>query len=135
MVVDGSDIDYKDRLVSKLVFQFHGVEYTDTFSPVAKMDSIRLILDIAESRWWEVHHMDVKSDFIHGEIHEKIYMKHPECFIHYTSLFWRLNKSLYGLKQSPRAWYAKMDNFLFSLGYGRCKSDPNVYLQHVGELL
>ena len=72
--------------------------------------------------------MDVKSDFLNGELHEEIYMHNPEGFICYPSLVCRLNKSVYGLKQSPRAWYAKMDNFLLSLGFERCKYDPNVCL-------
>ena len=59
--------------------------------------------------------MDVKSAFLHSEIQEDIYMKKPEGFQEYSSLVCRLNKSLYGLKQSPRAWYAKMDNFMLSL--------------------
>ena len=79
--------------------------------------------------------MDVKSAFIHDEIHEEIYMQHIEGLIHFPSLVCRLNKSLYGLKQVLGAWYAKMDNFLLSLGFERCKSDPNVYLKHVGDLL
>ena len=63
--------------------------------------------------------MDVKSDFIHGEIHEDIYMHYHEVFINYPSLVCRLKKSLYGLKQAPRAWYAKMDKFLLSQGFER----------------
>ena len=75
VIVDGLDINYKARLVSKYFSHFQGVEYTDTFSPVAKMDSIRLVLVITTSKCCEVHHMDVKSEFIHGEIQEEIYMK------------------------------------------------------------
>ena len=75
--------------------------------------------------------MDVKSDFIHGDIHEEIYFQQHEGFIHDPSLACRLKKSLYGIKQFPRAWYAKMNNFLLSLGFERCKYDPNVYLQHL----
>ena len=63
--------------------------------------------------------MDVKSDFIHGEIHEDIYIYNLKCFIHDPSLFFRLKKSLYGLKQAPRDWYSKMDNFLLSQGFER----------------
>ena len=62
------DIKYKAILVSKFFSQFQGVEYTDTFAPVAKMDSIRLVLAIATSKCWEVHHMDVKSELLHGYI-------------------------------------------------------------------
>ena len=119
MDVDGSYINYKDSLVSKGFSQVQGVDYTKTFSPVSKMDSIRLDLAIATSKRWEVHHMDVKSDFIHGDLHEDIYMQHIEGFIHDTLLVFRLNNSLYGLKQALRAWYAKMDNFLLSLGFER----------------
>ena len=72
--------------------------------------------------------MDVKSDFLQGDLHEYIYMQQNKCFIHDPSLVCRLKKSLDGLKPSPRSWYAKMDNFLLSLGFEICKYDPNVYL-------
>ena len=75
MVFYGSDIKYNSRLVSKGLSQSQGVDYTETFASVAKMDSIRLVLAIAASKRWEVHHMDVKSAFIHGEIQEDIYMQ------------------------------------------------------------
>ena len=119
-------------MFSKKLSQVHGVDYTNTFAPVENMDSIRLVLAIAASKRWEVHHMNVKSDFIHGEIHEEIYMQYPSSFtIHDPSLVCRLNKCLYGLKQAPRAWYAKMDNFLLSQGFERWKYDPNVYLKNL----
>ena len=73
--------------------------------------------------------MDVKSDFIHGDLQEEIYMKKLEGYTSYPSLICKLHKSLYGLKQAPRCWYAKMDAFLLSQNFQRCKSDPNVYLQ------
>ena len=107
------------------------MDYTNTFAPVEKMDSMRLVLANNASKRWEVHHTDVKSDFIHGDIHEEIYMQKPEVFIHDPSLFFRLKKPLYGLKKAPMAWYAKMDNFLLSLGFERCKYDPNVYLHNI----
>ena len=72
--------------------------------------------------------MGVKSVFIHGDLHEEIYINHLEGLIFDHSLVCRLKNSLYGLKQATRAWYAKMDNFLLSLGFERCKSDPNIYL-------
>ena len=70
VIDDGYDINYKDKFVSKLFSQFQTVDHTETFAPVAKMDSIRLGLAIAASKRWEVHHMDFKSEFIHGEIQE-----------------------------------------------------------------
>ena len=72
--------------------------------------------------------MDVKSDFIHGDIHEDIYMNQPDGYISYPTLVCKLQKSLYGLKHAPGSWYAKMDAFLLSQKFQRCKSDPNVYL-------
>ena len=73
--------------------------------------------------------MDVKSDFFHGDIHEYIYMHQTEGLQEYNSFVYSLKKSLFGLKQALRAWYAKMENFLLSLGFIRCKYDPNVYLK------
>ena len=67
---NGSTCKYKARLVGKGFSQVQGVDYHETFAPVTKMDSIRLVLEISASKHWEVHHMDVKSAFIHGDIHE-----------------------------------------------------------------
>eukprot|EP00253_Pinus_taeda_P031783 PITA_31783 len=80
--------------------------------------------------------MDVKSAFLHGDLHEEIYMEQPIGFIHTdSSLVCRLKKSLYGLKQAPRAWYAKMDSFLLESGFSRCYSDNTVYTKKVGNSL
>eukprot|EP00253_Pinus_taeda_P021847 PITA_21847 len=80
--------------------------------------------------------MDVKSAFLHGDLHEEIYMEQPIGFIQTdSSLVCRLKKSLYGLKQAPRAWYAKMDSFLLESGFSRCYSDNTVYTKKVGNSL
>ena len=73
------------------------------------MDSIALALAIVASGQWEVHHMDVKCAFLNGDMNEDIYKQKNKVFVYNTSLFCRLNKSLYGIKQAPRAWYAKID--------------------------
>ena len=99
--------------------QVQGLDYNETFASVARMGSIRLVLAITASKRWEVHHMDVKSAFLHGDLEEKIYMKQPEGFLDDPSLVYRLRKSLYGLKQAPRAWYSKMDTFLISQKFER----------------
>eukprot|EP00253_Pinus_taeda_P023445 PITA_23445 len=125
---DGQITRRKARLVAKGFQQVHGIDYDETFAPVAKMDSIRLTLAIAAAQRWEVHQMDVENAFLHGDLSEEIYMEQPHCFIQDSSLVCRLKKSLYGLKQAPRAWYAKMDSFLLSQNFERCKSDPNVYM-------
>ena len=127
--VDGTKTKYKAQLVAKGYSQFQGLDYNETFAPVARMDSIRLVLAVAASKRWEVHHMDVKSAFLHGDLKEYIYMKQPEGYIEDPSLVCKLRKSLYGLKQDPRSWYSKMDAFLMSQKFGRCKSNCNVYMQ------
>jgi hypothetical protein len=100
------------------------------------MNSICLVLALAASHKWEVHQMDVKSTFLHGDLKEEIYMEQPPSYVQNdSSLVCRLKKSLYGLKQAPRAWYAKMDSFLIATGFSRCHSYPNVYTKKVGSHL
>ena len=86
-----------------------GIDYNETFAPVAKMNSICLVLSLVALHNWEVHQMDVKSTFLHGDLQEEIYMEQPPGYVqNNSSLVCHLKKSLYGLKQDPRAWYAKM---------------------------
>eukprot|EP00253_Pinus_taeda_P024075 PITA_24075 len=100
------------------------------------MNSVRLVLSLAASFKWEVHQMDVKFAFLHGDLHEEIYMEQPIGFIQTdSSLVCRLKKSLYGLKQSPRAWYAKMDSFLLESDFSMCHSDNTLYTKKVGKSL
>eukprot|EP00253_Pinus_taeda_P033844 PITA_33844 len=132
----GKLINIKLILLLRAFSQVEGIDYTETFSPVAKMNSIRLVLSLAASLKWEVNQMDVKSAFLHGDLHEEIYMEQPIGFIQTdSSLVCRIKKSLYGLKQAPRAWYAKMDNFLLESGFSRCYSDNTVYTKKVGNSL
>eukprot|EP00253_Pinus_taeda_P031101 PITA_31101 len=98
------------------------------------MNSIHLVLSLDASFKWEVHLMDVKSAFFHGDMHEEIYMEQPTSFIQIDSnLAHWLKKPLYGLKQAPRAWYAKMDSFLLETGFSRCHPDNTVYTKKVGK--
>lgn len=106
----------------------HGIDYDETFSLVENMDSICLALAIATAQGWKVHQMDVKNSFLHGDLSKEIYKEQPHGFIQDSSLVCRLKKSFYGLKQASRAWYAKMDSFLLSQKFERCKYDPNVYM-------
>ena len=99
------------------------------------MDSICLALGILETKGWEVHKMDVKNAFLHGDLSEEIYMEQPQGFIQDSSLVYRLKKSLYGLKQASRAWYAKMNSYLLSQNFVCCKSDPNVYMLRMTDSL
>jgi hypothetical protein len=125
---DGQINRYKARLVAKGFQQVHGIDYDETFAPVANMDSIRLALAIAVAKGWEVHQMGMKNAFLHSDLSEEIYMEQPQGFMQDSSLVYRLKKSLYGLKQAPRAWYSKMDSYLLSQKFVHCKSYPNVYM-------
>ena len=99
---DGTTTKYKARLVSKGYSQVQGLDYNETFSPVERMDSIRLVLAVIASKRWEVHNMDVKSAFLHGDLKEEIYMKQIEGCFEDSSLVCKLRKLVYGLKQTPK---------------------------------
>jgi hypothetical protein len=103
-VADGSVDKHKARLVAKGFSQVEGIDYSETFAPVAKMNSICLVLSLAASQGWSVYQMDVKSAFLHGDLDEEIYMEKPLGYVQDSSLVCRLKRSLYGLKQDPRAW-------------------------------
>jgi hypothetical protein len=133
---DGSVKRHKTQLVSKGFSQIEGIDYNETFAPLAKMNFICLVLSLVCSHKWEVHQMDVKSTFLHGDLQEEIYMEQPLGYVQNdSSLVCHLKKSLYGLKQVPRAWYVKMDNFVLDTGFSRCHFDPNVYTKKVGSHL
>ena len=95
---------HKVVLVAKGFSQVEGIDYTETFAHVSKMNSICLVLSLVASYKWEVHQMDVKSAFLHGDLHEEIYMEQPPSFIQDdSSLVFCLNNSFDGLKKAPRA--------------------------------
>jgi hypothetical protein len=95
---NGQISKYKSSLVAKGFQQVHGIDYDETFAPVAKMDFIRLTLAIAKTKGWEVHQMDVNNSFLHGDLFEEIYMEQPQGFMQDKYLIFRLKKSIYGLK-------------------------------------
>jgi len=102
--VDGSVSKYKVRLVAKGYAQTYGIDYEETYSPVAKMIIVRAIIAMVVAKGWSLHQMDVKNDFLHGDLQE-VYMEQPPGYVDQTppNLVCRLKKTLYGLKQTPRA--------------------------------
>lgn len=134
---EGQTERYKARLVAKGFSQKEGVDFQETFAPVAKFSSIRVLLAIATEKGYDVHQMDVKTAFLNGDLEEEIFMEQPEGVVEKGKehLVWRLRKSLYGLKQAPRVWYAKLDSFLQSIGFSRCESDHSVYVNEKSKVL
>lgn len=126
---DGSIDKYKARLCAKGFLQAKGIDYNDTFSPVIRYDSIRILLALATIYEMHIQQFDVKTTFLHGELIEEIYMKQPTGYIYNSNqnLVCKLHKSLYGLKQSPRCWNVKFTNFLKSFNFSQLEADKCVF--------
>ncbi|WVY99473.1 hypothetical protein V8G54_015558 [Vigna mungo] len=121
---DGSK-RYKARLVVKGFQQKEGVDYTEIFAPVVKLNTIRSVLSIVASEGLYLEQLDVKTAFLHGDLDEEIYMHQPEGFLEERkrNMVCRLKKSLYGLKQAPRQWYKKFESFMHKEGFQKCNAD------------
>jgi hypothetical protein len=128
---DGSIEKYKARFVAHGFSQKEGIDYEETFAPVARYTSIRTIITLAAKMKWKLHQMDVKTAFLTGVIEEEVYIEKPQGFEveDNKSHVCRLKKDLYGLKQAPRAWYGRIDSFLTSLGFTKSKVDSNLYFK------
>ena len=125
---DGSVNKFKARLVAKGYLQKYGMDYNETFAPVAKFKSIRLLLAIAAQNGWKVYHDDVTSAFLNGILKETVLMDQPDGYTEKSELHkWELRKTLYGLKQSPREWNEVIHKFLISEGFVQSKCDPCFY--------
>lgn len=126
---------YKARLVAKGFAQKPGVDYGETFAPVMKMDSIRIILSLVTKYNLNITHFDVKTAFLYGELKEELYLMQPEGFNDGTHRVCRLKKGLYGLKQSSRSWNKKLNKFLEDFGLQRINSDPCVYFMEANGII
>jgi len=128
--IDGSIERYKARLVARGFTQQEGIDYSETFSPVIKQATVRLVFFIAVSRNWKIHQLDIHIAFLNGVLIEEVYMKQPLGFVDPTlpSHVCRLHKSLYGLKQASRAWYTRLSDFLLSIGFLASKVDTSLFI-------
>lgn len=127
---DGNITKYKARLVAKGFTQREGIDYSDTFAPVVRYESIRVLLALAAKNDLEMAKFDVKTAFLNGDIEEDLYMIQPQGFVseEHPDLVCRLKRSLYGLKQSPRCWNSKFVNFLRSFNFEPIQSDNCVFI-------
>ncbi|PKU64979.1 Retrovirus-related Pol polyprotein from transposon TNT 1-94 [Dendrobium catenatum] len=127
---DGSIARYKARLVALGCNQEIGLDYHETFSPVAKIPTFHILITVALHNSWSIHQLDVSNAFLHGSLNEIIYMKQPPGFqdnAHSTHIC-KLNKAIYGLKQSPRQWFSTLTGYLSSLGFCTSSYDPSLFL-------
>jgi hypothetical protein len=119
-------------LVAKGHTQTYGVDYLETFSPVARLNSVRILLSFAVSHSWPLYQLDIKNAFLHGDLKEEVYMDQPPGYVVAGSehLACRLQKPLYGLKQSPRAWFDRFSAVVLGYGFQRSTSNHSVFIRH-----
>ncbi|KAL9238891.1 hypothetical protein vseg_013261 [Gypsophila vaccaria] len=129
---DGTLDKYKARLVAKGFHQRPGIDYIETFSPVIKPATIRVLLTLAVTNGWPLRQLDINDAFLQGTFHEDVYMAQPPGFANSTlpSHVCRLRKAIYGLKQAPRAWYTELRTFLTQSGFNNAISDTSLFYKH-----
>jgi hypothetical protein len=133
----GQVVINKSRLVYKGYAQVECRDFDETFALVERLASIRMFLSYSCHKNFEVYHMDVKSEFINGDLEEEVYMDQPEGFslTDNPNYVCKMNKALYGLKQAPRAWYYRLDKFLQDKGFKKGIVDNNLYIKFQGDNL
>ena len=131
----GSIGKHKAKLVARGFLQKPGLDYFEVFTPVARHETIRLVIAIAANKNWPLMHLDVKSSFLNGPLQEELYVSQPPGFKkkNRVGMVFKLHKALYGLKQAPRAWNLKIDSFFKKQGFHKCEMEYGVYVQHTSE--
>ena len=131
---DGSVQRYKARLVAQGFTQKYGTDFDETFCPVVRQGSLRLLIALSVQNGLTLHQVDVTTAFLNGTLEEEVYMHQPEGFVYQRKeeLVCKLKKSIYGLKQSPRCWNTTLDTYLKELGFTQTASDPCIYYRKTG---
>lgn len=127
----GVVIKNKARLVAQGYRQEEGIDYDEVFAPVARVEAIHIFLAYASYMGFMVYQMDVKGAFLYGEIEEEVYVTQPKGFEDpdHPNHVYKVVKALYGLHQTPRAWYARLSSFLLKHGYRRGAIDKTLFLK------
>nr|GFB03871.1 retrovirus-related Pol polyprotein from transposon TNT 1-94 [Tanacetum cinerariifolium] len=128
----------KSRLVAKGYAQKEGVDFEESFAPVARLEVVRLFIAYAAHKSFTIYQMDVKTVFLYGPLKKEVYVNQPDGFVdpYHPDQVYRLKKALYGLKQAPRAWYDELSKFLLSKGFSKGNIDPTLFItKHKGDIL
>nr|GEU97110.1 hypothetical protein [Tanacetum cinerariifolium] len=128
----------KSRLVAKGYAQKEGVDFEESFAPVARLEAVRLFIAYAAHNSFTIYQMDVKTVFLYGPLKEEVYVNQSDGFVdpYHPDQVYRLKKALYGLKQAPRAWYDELSKFLLSKGFSKGTIDPTLLItKHRGDIL
>jgi hypothetical protein len=131
----GEVVRNKSRIVAQGFSQKEGIDYEETFAPVARLEAIRILLAFSVAKGFKLHQMDVKSAFLNGVLEEEVYVRQTPGFESekYPHRVYKLRNALYGWKQAPRAWYGRLRGFLFERGFEMGKVDQTLFLLRQGK--
>lgn len=126
---NGEVVKHKTRLVAKGYSQREGVDYTEVYAPVERLDTVRTIIALAASRRWNVYQLDVKSAFLHGNLKENVYVEQPKGYQQKGKehTVYQLHKALYGLTQAPRAWFNLIEAYFLNGGFHKCLTEQTLF--------
>ncbi|KAL5818331.1 hypothetical protein ACOSQ4_022173 [Xanthoceras sorbifolium] len=134
---DGSVLKYKARLVAKGFHQTAGLDFFDTYSPVVKSATIKVIFSLAVFHGWDIQQVDINNAFLNGDLHELVFMEQPPSFTdpQFPLHACKLKKALYGIKQAPRSWFTTLKNALLSWGFHNSTADISLFIHHSGSII
>ena len=126
--LDGTIARHKARLVARGFTHAYDIDYTETLSSVVRLNSVHLLLSLAVNQAWSLHQLDVSNAFLYGDLEEQVSMEQPLGYVAQgeSSKVCFLRRAIYGLKQSPRAWFAKFNGLLSAFGFTSCAADPTM---------
>ncbi|GJS73884.1 retrovirus-related pol polyprotein from transposon TNT 1-94 [Tanacetum coccineum] len=132
---DNIVIRNKERLVAKGYQQEEGIDFKESFAPVAYLEAVWIFVVYASHKSFPIYQMDVKMTFLNGPLKEEVYVNQPDGFVdpNHPEKVYRLRKALYGLKQAPKAWYDELSTFLMSKGFIKGTIDPTLFTIRYGE--